>query len=385
VIIENLQLIIEKEIKSVFALILFSIMFIAADTFAQEAEQSTFIDTLDNHVDLSNYLLNLHGFFPVVSPITEPAVGYGAAVAGLFFIPKEKNENKPFQMPDIVGFAGGLTENGTWFAGGGYAGFWNDDKIRYRGVAGYGNVNLQYYGSGILEDYSMDFTLNSYLFLQQAIFRLGDSRFFLGGKYQLSKTTVSILGESKLPVPPERDFDLTNSGIGAIAEYESFNNILSPTKGLRVNLTYDQYLKVIGSDRDFGLLTFFTHFYLPICSSWTSGFRIESQLSTGDVPFYMSPYIKLRGVPVMRYQGDMTALVETEQLFMLSSRWGVLGFAGVGKTYNYDNDNELSAWNVGGGFRYLVARLLGLKMGIDVAHGPEDWAVYVVFGSSWLK
>ena len=235
---------------------------ITINVFAQEKEQSTFIDTLDNQVDLSNYLLNLRGFLPIVSPITEPAVGYGATVAGLFFIPKEADDKKPFQMPDIVGVAGGLTENGTWFAGGGYAGFWNEDRIRYRGVFGYGDVNLKYYGSGILENYSVNFTLNSYMFLQQAIFRIGDSRFYIGGKYQLSKTTVLLNQNEELPPIFTKDYKLTNSGLGIITEYESFNNILSPTKGLRVNLTYEQYLKAIGSDRDFGLLTFFTHFYL---------------------------------------------------------------------------------------------------------------------------
>ena len=33
-----------------------------------------------------------------------------------------------------------------------------------------------------------------------------------------------------------------------------------------------------------------------------------------------------------------------------------------------------TAWNAGAGFRYLIARSLGLKMGIDIARGPEDWA-----------
>ena len=37
----------------------------------------------------------------------------------------------------------------------------------------------------------------------------------------------------------------------------------------------------------------------------------------------------------------------------------------------------------GFGFRYLVARVLGIQTGIDVARGPEKWAFYVVFGSSW--
>ncbi|MCK5278158.1 MAG: hypothetical protein KAK04_06455 [Cyclobacteriaceae bacterium] len=45
----------------------------------------------------------------------------------------------------------------------------------------------------------------------------------------------------------------------------------------------------------------------------------------------------------------------------------------------------MSAWNAGTGFRYLFADSLGLKMGMDIARGPEDWAIYIVVGSSWLK
>ncbi len=69
---------------------------------------------------------------------------------------------------------------------------------------------------------------------------------------------------------------------------------------------------------------------------------------------------------------------------MLTNRWGAVGFAGYGKTYSPNLDNQ-TAWNAGGGFRYLLARIFGLKMGIDVARGPEEWAFYIVFGSSWLR
>ena len=34
-------------------------------------------------------------------------------------------------------------------------------------------------------------------------------------------------------------------------------------------------------------------------------------------------------------------------------------------------------------FRYLMARLLGLYTGIDIARGPEDWAFYIQVGSAW--
>ena len=90
-------------------------------------------DSIDGAIDLSHFLKDLNGVLPIVSPITEPAVGFGAAVAGLYFIAKEENLEKTYQAPDIASLAGGLTENGIWFVGGGYYGFWKQDKLRYQG------------------------------------------------------------------------------------------------------------------------------------------------------------------------------------------------------------------------------------------------------------
>jgi hypothetical protein len=348
-----------------------------------------FRDSTDHSFDLSRWLLDLHGFVPIVSPITEPAVGYGAVLAGVFFIPKKNTDKKVFKMPDIVGGAGGLTQNGTWFAGGGYAGFWKNDHIRYRGIGGYGDINLKYYGNG--NDYftknPADFTIASSFFLQQAIFRIGNSNFLLGGNYQFLKTQVTAFEESKLPFVDSMDFNVKSSGLTFISEFDNFKNILSPNRGLKVHLGYLQNLEFIGSDRNYGRLTFYTLYYLPLTKSWFSGFRIESDLSTGDAPFYALPYIYLRGVPAMRYQGQIVLIGETEQFVNVYKRWSLVGFAGAGKTYSNlaDSQTSSSAWNAGGGFRYLVARMLGLQMGLDAARGPEQWAFYIVFGSSWLK
>jgi len=37
----------------------------------------------------------------------------------------------------------------------------------------------------------------------------------------------------------------------------------------------------------------------------------------------------------------------------------------------------------GVGFRYLLARVLGMRAGLDVARGPEENAFHIVVGSSW--
>jgi len=355
-----------------------------------QKKQKAFIDTLDNALDVSYYLSNLNGLLPIVSPITEPAVGYGAVAAGLFFIEKKEKKEKKFQIPDIAAVAGGYTESATWFAGGGYIGFWKDDRIRYRGVFGYGDIKLKYYGNGseFLANHPAKFNIHSIFFLQQLVFRLGESDFLLGGKYQLGKSKITFLENSPFPIIKPQELEFTNSGIGLIAEYESLNTIFSPTKGIRANITYNQFLTVLGGDRDFGVLSaYFIYHHHIIKDRWHGAYRTETQFSVGKTPFYMKPFVFLRGVPAMRYQGQLTALIETEQEFSLTKRWSLVGFGGYGHAFkDFDNmDIGSDAWSAGAGFRYMIARLFGLKMGVDVARGPEQWALYVVFGNSWIR
>jgi len=228
-----------KNIKQCLV-ILFTALLFSFYSFSQQKEKKIFKDSLDGAFDISKYLLELHGFLPVVSVITEPALGFGGAGAGVYFIPKEKTADQKFRMPDITGIGGGYTQNGTWFLGGAYAGFWNDDNIRYRGILGYGDINLKYYGNGsdFLASNPAKFSMKSLFFLQQGLFRIKDSRFMLGGKYYFGKTLVTVFEDSQIPGLNPRDFDFVNSGLGLIGEYETLNNFLSPSKGFRTQLDY---------------------------------------------------------------------------------------------------------------------------------------------------
>jgi len=62
-----------------------------------------------------------------------------------------------------------------------------------------------------------------------------------------------------------------------------------------------------------------------------------------------------------------------------------LGFLGGGRAA--DSISSLSSAPThtayGVGFRYLMAKRLGLRAGIDIARGPEGTYVYLVTGSAW--
>jgi hypothetical protein len=83
----------------------------------------------------------------------------------------------------------------------------------------------------------------------------------------------------------------------------------------------------------------------------------------------------------MRYQGQYVSVAEVEERFDLTPRWSAVLFGGLGVATALPR--PVTAWNAGTGFRYLLARQFGIRAGLDVARGPEDWAIYVVFGNAW--
>ena len=60
-------------------------------------------------------------------------------------------------------------------------------------------------------------------------------------------------------------------------------------------------------------------------------------------------------------------------------------FVGGGRAA--DSISDLSSADThsayGAGFRYLMARRLGMRIGLDVAKGPDDTYLYLVMGSAW--
>jgi long-subunit fatty acid transport protein len=105
------------------------------------------------------------------------------------------------------------------------------------------------------------------------------------------------------------------------------------------------------------------------------------------VPFYMRPYLTLRGAPAMRYQGESVAQVEAEVRWQFWQRFSVVGFAGAGTAQSTFSGtrNDKNITTIGAGMRYEIARKHGLHMGIDFAAGPDSKAIYIQFGSAWMR
>ncbi len=371
-----------------FFLMLF-ILILSLTNNAQESKKpfSAFRDSLDNAIDISNFLLNKKGFLLVPSIITEPAVGYGVVGAAIYFHSSYSAKHGP---PSITGVLGGGTQNGTWMAGAFHVGYWNHDRIRYMGALVRTNINIGYYGSGYIEslaNVSVNLNLDAWLVLQQIKFRLAGTNFFIGGRYLLFDTYNTFEIPVDIPEFEGTEFSSTLSEATAVLNYDSRNNVFSPNKGFFIELSGTYSDTWMGSDGLYGRLSARMIGYFPANDKLMIGVRHESTYSFGDIPFYARPIVILRGAPLMKYQNNNTTVMEAEVNWNVYKRWNLVGFTGIGNAFSdfesFEKGKSISS--VGTGFRYLLARKFGLQMGMDFAKSTDDFAFYIVFGTSWLR
>jgi hypothetical protein len=372
-----------------------------ATAVAEEKSQSKFKDPETGEFDLSTWLAGRAGFFPVPMIITEPAVGYGGGLFLTFFHPKkgravewnEAPDGAVEKMPDheppsVSGIGGFATENGTWGTGLFHFGVWREDTYRYTGALMRNKVNLTFYGFGDDDsgfDYGVDYTMDGWFFLQKLTRRVKDTNFYIGGKYGYVYLDNSFSTEIEIPGLTDETFLFRTGGLGVVAEYDGRDNIFTPNRGIKSVGEIEFYEKIFGSDYDFTKYKLYGYGYVPLHKRVVLGIRLDTKFTGGDVPFFQLPYISLRGIPAMRYQGKHTIVGEVEARWNAYKRWSLVGFFGGGRAVMSldDLDDTDPKYAGGAGFRYLIARLFGMQAGIDVARGPDEWAFYVVSGSYW--
>lgn len=359
--------------------------------YSQDRRKASLKDTLDNKLDVSHLLAEANGFIPVPSIVTEPALGgIGLFLAPVFITPnKHAKLSKNYVAPNITAGFVGYTANKTWGIGGIRSASLPQFRLKYRFGVAYANVNLDFYRNlPIAGETKFTFNFRSLPILASVTREVAkDSRFYAGIEYLFLRSTIKP--EFPLENIPEfldnLEFTSNLSFIGIVLDYDTRDNVFTPNKGTLIETKFSFNDDWTGSDYTFQNLNLSINQFFQFSSNWVSGFRLESKFQLGDAPFYVNPAIQLRGVPLARYQGSSTYLVESEQRYDFSLRWSAILFGGLAKatTERVSFSDATLVYNYGTGFRYLLARLFKLRVGMDIAKSNDDWGYYITFGSAW--
>ncbi len=369
------------------------------DEPSKKKAKISFRDTLDHRFDMSDFLINKNGFMPIPVIITEPSLGgFGGGLAPVFIeVNKSRNvKGKIIPMPpNITAVMGGGTLNGTWFVGGGRVGSISKWGVRYTVGAAYANINMDYYFNidELNKNINTEFNIRTIPVMVSVEKQFRDPRFSVGLEYLFMHNTLKIRDSADKPFKEKIDSLISGYISGNVAKlgikalYDGRDNTFTPNKGLKAYLTADWSHPGFGSDYKFGQFEAVVYYYFPIIRTLITGIRFDMQQVVGDIPFYIKPYVDMRGVPSARYQGNTTILLELEERWDFTRRWSLVAFGGAGKGFDSFSDFENAdwAWSCGVGFRYLMARLLKLRVGVDFAVGPQGFTYYIIFGSSWTK
>jgi len=372
-------------------IILLILLFCSVGLFADQnsTKELSFFDKKDGSLDLSDYMSQVYGFIPMPILITEPSVGYGGGLTLIYLhdtLMGTKSQSGRIIPPSMSGITLAGTENGTTIAGAFHTGYWLEDTLRTTTYIGNPNVYINLYAN----DKPFEMHLKGLFFYQDVKFRVKDSNFFLGGSYMTTSSKV----EFDFP-NFDRDFgkDVNIASVGLIAEYDSRDNQMSPNEGMLLTAKSFFYDKSVGSDYKLERYKAKGLFYNKLNEKVNLDFSVLGETVSGDrgeIPPYMYPFVIMRGVPMMKYQGEHVTQLEAQVSYNFTPRWRGLAFGGVGRAFGeqtvankIDFSYAKDIYAGGVGFRYLLARKFGLRVGVDIAKSQEDEAFYIQFGTAW--
>ncbi len=328
--------------------------------------------------------------------ITEPAIGEGLG-AGLVYFHAQKPVEKPKILtgkevkrtgrrsrppPTASGVFAAYTNNDTSGVGFGHARSWADDRYRFVGAVADLTVNSTVFAS----DIPFNFKIEGNLAFASLKRRFGDTNLFIGGTVMALDADVEFkLGGGDLPPVEFFDFDFQNTGLALSGIYDARDDTMMPSTGLLVDLTGWWYDDAIGSDFNYTSIKFKTLSFHQLHEKFVLGLRFEGSTVGGSPPFFAVPFVSLRGIPALRYQGDSAGVFEVEGRYRFHNRWAALAFAGAGYTDTsepiFDTDNDIRSGGVG--IRYMALEAQNIWVGLDLAWGPEDEAWYIQVGHPW--
>ena len=233
-------------------------------------------------------------------------------------------------------------------------------------------------------------------------FRVGKSSVFLGPNIDFAYDRISkpgsLLLNDKNYIAQGGDstgVNIRTLGVGPILSYDTRDVAANAYKGIYVEFKALYYAKWMGSDNNYGTVSFDYRQYLKLPKlgerrvlAWT----VASKNSFGDIPYNKIPLVgspfDLRGYYVGQYRNNSTAYAIAEYRHMFNfgdetrtrrffSRFGFAAWVGSGFMGKNPVKYEAVLPNFGAGLRIELQPRMNFRL--DIGHSPIDKQTLIYF------
>ncbi|GAB3710678.1 BamA/TamA family outer membrane protein [Spirosoma flavus] len=165
------------------------------------------------------------------------------------------------------------------------------------------------------------------------------------------------------------------SGAGLSITYDSRNNAFAPDQGGFLQIYFNQFLPLFGSDFNYTNYVVDFRRFIRLYRQQVLAIQAYGFFNSGDVPLRSLASFggsnSMRGFYDGRFRSKNQLVAQVEYRVPLFWRLGAVGFAGVGNVGNWLHDVNFQnlKYSVGGGLRVALNRKERLNLRIDYGWG----------------
>ena len=328
-------------------------------------------------------------FAPI--PISSPAIGTGAVIAGAFIFPFRKSDTA--SPPSVIGGAVLITDNGSRALGLGGDIYFKQNTYHVTALYVRGNLNYDFFGVGTAAGdagQKLPLKQTGYAFLGDVLYRVG-GRFFVGPRVLAGNSTITLRqsGETTIPPPPDTGINTSLTALGFRVNRDTRANRFYPANGTLFDFTASFFAEGLGSKYSFESYRSTFNYYQSFGSKQVLAYSLFICGTAGNPPFYgeciFGTNNQLRGYIGGQYiDRDMIA-TQAEYRLELPWRLGIVIFGGIGEVApsvsKFRYDNILAAG--GGGLRFKLSRKYNVNLRADIAQGKDGHTFSMGIGEAF--
>lgn len=314
-------------------------------------------------------------------PMSSPTFGTGLILGGAYFYPQTEQQEEA-QPASYTGAAAGYTSNDSWFAGAMQQNYWNEDKWRFTGIAGYFDLKLDLSHPPPNNDdsASLDWLLDGTV-LQTRFSRNLWSKWYLGLTVRYLDVSQS-LGTDII----DEEFNLLSTisslGAGLNLDYDSRDMPSNAYSGRYLELRA-MYSGQSNSDAD-PYQSYYARYrsYHSLKDNMVLAWEVNACSKDGQIPLWDTCRLGLRGFSATDYLSKKSIYAQAEFRWRFHKRWGMVAFGGAGRVsdafFHIGEDETVPSYGVG--LRFMVLESQRINVRVDYArsnHGNEAWYLSV--------